>query len=179
MVLADKGYYNKWNFALMQDLRAMLFTLPKRNVGFDNGEDGAQLIALLDALRREYPTVFRRFYRLRAKIEGFFSAQKRRNGYIRTKIRRRDLDRMLRLRRDPYDFPKALDGNRSMVRGYRMLFRVVAMGRVSTAHANQARLKAVAFNLRRLTLLEKRHGIDANFDVSIPFTRIRRVSLPA
>ena len=129
----------------------------------------------MNALREKYPNIFRRFYRLRSKIETFFSSQKRTNGHIRSKIRVGDIDRMFYLRIDPRPISNnAPEATKAL---HAEVCRMISVARVGSAHANEALLKALALNLRTLCRLEASHGtFDLEYD--IPISHVPRVSFP-
>jgi len=175
-LLADKGYFSEQNYTFAQDEGYLLFVLPKKGDALEGAAGGRELFAYMNALREAYPHIYRRFYRLRSKIETFFSSQKRRTGHIRSKIRNGDIDRMYGLRHDPYP---CIDSTPEPVRRLREeICRMNAVARVGTAHANEARLKCVALNLRTLCRLKQTHG---EFDLTknTPVPAMPRVSLPA
>lgn len=83
---------------------------------------------------------------------------------------------MIALRQDPRDRPGWAEKDPAILRGYKQVCWLNAMARVCSAHANEARLKVIAFNLRRTVLLEKRHGVETDFELDVPFVPIRRVA---
>lgn len=175
-VIADKAYESARHFAFAAARKLLLFVLPREGDTLSKAEPEAKhLFDMMNLLRERYPEVYRRFYRMRSKIEAFFSAMKRVNGHVRSKIRNGDIDRMFALRHDP--FPIADRWPDIIHAKHAEICRMVAVARVGDAHANEAILKAVAMNLRTLCRLEAKYG---KFDLELdePIRAVPRVSLP-
>lgn len=101
IVVADKAYYTKANFEFAQSKGKLFFALKKKGVKISNVERCRELMAFMRALQMRHRDVFRRFYRLRAKIESIFSAQKRTGRQIRLQIRHDEYARLSALTSPP------------------------------------------------------------------------------
>ncbi len=174
LVLCDKGYYDDENFQLAQRFEKFLIVMPKKNTKPESSD--TDQLRFLAWLIKKCPSVVRRFYRLRPKIEAVFSQKKRKNGHVKLRRRRWELARfeLLRYPFDPKEkVPKPVKRLRLSIN------RIIAQERVGVAQRNEMLAKAITNNLRRLITLGREYDDRiTNFSDDKAFRPKRRVSPP-
>lgn len=175
IVVVDKGYYHAHNFAFCMRRNWIPFVWTKQGVVIENADQGRELLAFMDWLRRKHYHVWVRFYRLRPLIEAVFSSQKRKTGHVRFRVRTWERAR-IKAMRYPHKIPK---GAPQLFHDFRnVLCRMIAMERVGYAQRSEALLKAIGANIRAIVRLEKEYGDVIRFEVGGTFKPMRRVTLP-
>lgn len=174
LILCDKGYFDEENFQFAQRFGKILIVMPKKNAK-PECSDTLQL-RFIAWLTKQYPSVVRRFYRLRPKIEAIFSQKKRKNGHVKLRRRRRELARFESLSY-PFD-PK--ENVPKVVKRFRLTInRIIARERVGIAQHNEMLAKAIANNLRRLVKLGREYDDPiTDFSCDKAFRPRRRISPP-
>lgn len=187
IILADRGYRDKDSFRLAQRLRRMLFILTKKRQNPDAAPLDADTMAFVHWLAKEHPDVYRRFYRLRMKIESLFSAKKRRGGHTKLRIRAEDKRQLRYLSYSPDLDKKTERLENATVYGpsgdkaeevRSSICRMIAQRFVPRSQQNEMLARAIVWNLTRLLHLKWEHddGVDLLADKA--FKAIRCIDLP-
>lgn len=119
--------------------------------------------------------VYRAFHCYRQRIESAFSAQKRTTEHTRTKVRKRERDR---LSRALPPWPPKAERPRNCEDLRHFVVAIFARELVGEAHVNVAYVMAIEANLRKLIDWQYQYRQDIRFYVDAAFEPMRRICVP-